>query len=242
MIESYEDGIYVAMPDNAVSGRLSWVLACHGSGRCALSYRDVPFYARQRDIAINAGFCFVACDMGPDTYGTPRGLYILDKSYEYIEKNYHVYHKAALWASSAGGCVMFRFAQTYPDRVALLMGIFPIWDMSSGIHLKSMQNAWGGLCGDELLQRITPYNPANHPELLPNIPIVIAQGLNDRAVSPRDNSLMLKATLGDCVMLHLTDDEHSAEAFGLYDTPLFSNAMIKLRSSQQSSDSLAGSD
>ena len=86
MTERTEPGIYAALPDGA-AGAMPWVLACHGSGRCAQSYRDVPFYAAQRDLALSAGYAFAACDLGPDTYGTPRGLEKLDAFYRWALKN-----------------------------------------------------------------------------------------------------------------------------------------------------------
>ena len=36
MTERTEPGIYAALPDGA-AGTMPWVLACHGSGRCAQS-------------------------------------------------------------------------------------------------------------------------------------------------------------------------------------------------------------
>ncbi len=224
MTEAYRDGLYTALPDG-VREPLPWVLACHGSGRCALSYRDIPFYARQRDIALAAGCAFAACDLGQDTYGTPLGLDRLTAFFDRIVRTLPVRPQAALWASSAGGVVMFRFAQTHPERVALLLGTFPIWSLSSVTHLKSMRAAWGGYEGDALLRAIAPYDPARFPEKMPDIPIRVAHGLCDEIVPPGPNALALKAALGRRVSLYLTQDKHSTDAFGLYETPLFMEAL-----------------
>ena len=210
---------YIALPDAPAK---KVVFACHGSGRCAVSYRDVPFYARQKEIALACGCAFAAVDMGPDTYGTPKGLEILEGFYARIVEEYGFDKSAAFWASSAGGCAMFNFAARNPECVALMLGIFPVWDLKSVTHLKSMRAAWhlneGELPPDE-------YNPACRLAELPNVPIVIAQGTNDKAVPPEKNSMALKSALGDRVTLFMTADEHSTEAFGLYETDIFEKAL-----------------
>lgn len=223
MTERLEPGVYAALPD--ARGPLPWVLACHGSGRCAHSYRDVPFYARQREIALAAGCAFAACDLGPDAYGTPAGLNKLDKFYARMTAELPVRPRAALWGSSAGGCAMFRFASAYPGRVALLLGTFPVWDLQSVTHLGSMREAWGNLSGAALAEAVAPYNPAAHAQELPRVPIVLCHGTNDRAVPAAQNSLALARALGEGVRLFLTPDEHSTDAFGLYDTVLLAQAL-----------------
>lgn len=224
MTERTEPGIYAALPDGA-AGAMPWVLACHGSGRCAQSYRDVPFYAAQRDLALSAGYAFAACDLGPDTYGTPRGLEKLDAFYRWALKNLPVRPLAALWASSAGGAAMFRFAGAFPERVSLMLGTFPVWDLLSVTHLEIMRAAWGDLTGEALARAVAHYNPAVHPDWARVAPVVITHGRNDRAVPVEKNALALQRAVGGQVRLFLTGDGHSTEAFGLYRTPLFAEAL-----------------
>ena len=226
MREIVEPGKYIALPDESVDQ--PWVLACHGSGREAHSYREVPFYRQQRDIALEAGCAFAACDMGPDTYGTPRGLEVLEAFYEECIARFPLRKTLALWGSSAGGCSMFRFAMAHPERVELLMGTFPVIDLSGELHLKSMRNAWGGGDDAALLDAIEPYNPMTHLELLPDVPIVIAHGTSDVAVPIEKNALALQKALGERVRLFITNDEHSTSAFGLYETPLYGQAIAQM--------------
>ncbi len=217
--------VYIALPDSQTAP-LAWVLACHGSGRNALSYRDVPFYAKQRDIALAVGYAFFACDLGKATYGTPEGIAQLEQFYEWAVRTYALDSRCVLWASSAGGSCMFRFAMLHPSNMRLLIGTFPVWDLSSVMELSSMRAAWGNENREDLLNAIAPYNPASHSRMLPNVPIVICQGINDKAVPPEQNSLALKQLFPDRVSLHITEDTHSTEAFSLYDTPLLSEALI----------------
>lgn len=228
MREIVAPGRYVAMPDSAPERDIPWVMACHGSGREALSYRDVPFYRRQRDIALAEGCVFASCSMGADTYGTERGLSMLEAFYDQVRTCLPVRKKTALWGSSAGGCVMLRFAMAHPERVALLLGTFPVIDPRSVFHLESMRSAWGNLSDAALLEKIASWNPIEHGACWPDVPIVIAHGRRDRAVPVEKNALALEKLLGERVRLFITNDEHSTSAFGLYDTPLYAQALAQM--------------
>ena len=51
---------------------------------------------------------------------------------------------------------MFRFAGAFPERVSLMLGTFPVWDLLSVTHLESMRAAWGGLTGEALARAVAP--------------------------------------------------------------------------------------
>ncbi|SKB97082.1 hypothetical protein SAMN05660226_04073 [Parapedobacter luteus] len=70
--------VYIAMPPITQDG-YRVVLALHGSGREARSYKPGDskanaFYVRQRDLAVKNGYLFVVVSNGSDTWGTDRGL------------------------------------------------------------------------------------------------------------------------------------------------------------------------
>ena len=111
---------------------------------------------------------------------------------------------------------MFRFAQVYPEYTAALIGIFPVWDVQS-IHLPSLKQAWA-LDDISLNCALNSRNPANRPDEIPDIPIVICHGLADKAVPIADHALKLAQKVP--VSIHVTRDGHSTEAFDLYRTPL----------------------
>ena len=90
-----------------------------------------------------------------------------------------------------------------------------------------MRAAWGGLEGEALEKAVAPYNPAAHLEWTLQVPIAIAHGRNDRAVPLEKNALALAHQVGERAHLFLTDDEHSTQAFGLYETPLFRQLLEK---------------
>lgn len=197
-----------------------WVMGVHGSGREALSYRDVPFYARQRDLALEAGCSFAAISMGQDVWAREEGFAKVEALYCWMtEQGY--WKRCVPMASSAGGCQMFRFAEEFPERVAALAGIFPVWDVSR-ITLTSLEKAWG-LQGEALQKAIHPNNPAAQPQKLPQVPIVICHGLNDTAVPVAEHTLRLAQVRP--IQLHMTLEGHSTQAFELYHTPILLDAL-----------------
>ena len=119
---------------------------------------------------------------------------------------------------------MYRFAQRHPEKTALLLGIFPVWDVEK-MTLPSLQRAWG-LEGETLRRALEERNPARYP--MPNIPIVICHGLNDTCVPIAQHTLKLAETVP--MTLHTTQDTHSTQAFGLYDTPILAAALEKYAS------------
>lgn len=209
--------VYLALPE-APPG--PWVMGVHGSGREALSYRDVPFYARQRDFALQNGCAFAAVSMGQKVWAMQEGFEKLEALHAWMTA--HGYDKKCVpMASSAGGTQMYRFAEIYPERIAALIGIFTVWDVEK-IRLKSLERAWG-LEGDALQAAVTPRNPARHPEKLPDVPIVICHGLNDTAVPIAEHTLALAKVKP--IRLFMTAEGHSTQSFGLYENPLIDQAL-----------------
>lgn len=216
---------YLASPDVPVR---HWVMGIHGSGRGALSYRDVPFYARQRDLALENGCAFAAISMGQDVWAKDEGFQKILALHEWMTANGYM-ERCVPMASSAGGCQMFRFAQEYPQRVSALVGIFTVWDVEK-ITLASLQKAWG-LEGEALYAMLGKNNPARHADRLPSVPIVLCHGLNDTAVPIAEHSLALAQLVP--VQLHTTADGHSTQAFGMYDTPLLADVLHTYTSQEE---------
>lgn len=194
-----------------------WVLLIHGSGRCADSYWETPFYIRQRRISRACGCAVAAASVGPDIWGKENALDVLMRMIEDMTAQGHSPHPA-VWATSAGGTQMFRIAQQYPDVPRLLIGTFPVWDMEACENLASYRAAWGNDRAGAHTR-----NPAAYPP--PAQPLVILQGKQDIAL-PLSKHFERLAALRSFAY-HLTDDGHSTEAFSLYDTPLISQALEK---------------
>lgn len=87
--------VYLIMPDNIPVGvKIPVVIAVHGSGRCALDYRDTDFYVAQRNMALENGYGFATISNGPDTWGLDYGLYNFNLLYDYLMANYPIQEKA----------------------------------------------------------------------------------------------------------------------------------------------------
>ena len=213
--------VYLSVPDQP-SDR--WVMGVHGSGRGARDYRDTPFYAKQRDMALESGCAFAAVSMGQAVWGKEEGLARLEALHERMTALGYA-GRCALMASSAGGSQMFRFAQLNPEKTALLIGIFPVWDLEvMAFSSQSLAREWG-LEGEALRSAVAQRNPARYADDLPDVPVVICHGLNDVCVPVRDHALKLACRVP--ISLHMTREGHSTQSFGLYDTPLLSDALSR---------------
>lgn len=208
---------YFAEPDIPAH---AWVMAIHGSNRSAFDYRDTAFYQYQRDLALANHCAFISVSLGQEVWGKESALCKIEKCYQYMAAR-HYASKCVLMATSAGGIEMFRFSQKYPERVAGMIGIFPVWDMEQ-ITLPSMEKEWG-LSGNALISAVGKINPARHPERIPEVPIVICHGLEDTAVPIELHTLALARKVP--LSIHITRDKHSTEAYDLYKTPLIKNLL-----------------
>ncbi len=211
--------VYLVEPEKETS---CWLMGIHGSGRDSLSYRDVPFYAIHRDLALKSGCTFAAISMGQAVWGKPDGFSRLEELHAWMEN--HGYDDAcAYMAASAGGCQMFRFAQMYPKKAALLIGIFPVWDLEDmAFRSRSMEKEWGQT-GETLRSAVESRNPARYASQMPDRPIVICHGLEDTVVPVGQHTLKLAEHVP--ITLHMTREKHSTQSYGLYDTPILSHAL-----------------
>lgn len=219
-VKGNSDGqAYIAMPANLPQGRkLPAVIAVHGSNRGALDYRDTPFYAQQRDIALSKGYLFGAISNGSDTWGLDDGLYNLKLFYDYLISNYPVQEKVALWATSAGGTLANRMVKEYPDKVSFVLGTFPVYDLLSGFeHVNSCKLAWGTDNPETFKKLIAGKNPAEFPHALKNHDYYIAHGSADAAVPLAENTQRMVADVGSNVHLEVIEGGvHGTGNFAFY--------------------------
>ena len=193
----------IELPANA-TGKLPVVIAVHGSGRSAPDYWDTPFYSRQRELALSHGCLFAAVSNAQDTWGLDDGLYNVKLLTDYVAANYPVADRFVYWATSAGGVCTHRLAQICPEKVALVIGTFPVYDLAREFKvLASCGKAWGTQEESEFLQRIAGKNPPQFREKLQNIPYFISHGDCDQAVPLEDHSLRLAQQLPDNVRLEI---------------------------------------
>lgn len=223
--------VYLARPSQIkYNDNPKLVIALHGSGRGALSYRDIPFYKKQRDIALSCGYFFASVSNGPDTFGLDNGLYNVEKLYGWVSEKFQINEKVVLWASSAGGIMMHRFFRLYPERVSSLFGIFPIFDPTTMPPLPSLLQAFAVTDYKAMLRKVRNLNldPAQFPSgVYSGKQVIVAHGTDDEVV-PISQSLSLeKYVRRDKGEMALVEKHggHSTSNFSLYDTPLFHLAL-----------------
>jgi predicted esterase len=214
--------VYIAATENPAdhSRKLPVLLALHGSGREALSYKSgeavsVPFYVHQRDLALACGYLFVSISNGTDTWGRDEGMNALVALYQYLLKTYQIDTKWVLWGSSAGGVLANRMVMEHPNKVKKVIGTFPVYDLVAAYqHLPSAGKAW------KTVDEVMLVNPARNPRALIHVPYLIFHGRKDEAVPAGPHSERLKNEVngaGGQVSLHLVDGGHSTTNFALYD-------------------------
>lgn len=223
--------VYIAFP-NQHEGELPLLIALHGSGREALSYRDVPFYTKQRNLALKCGYIFACISNGSDTFGTDKGYDNIIKLYEYMKTNYKIQNKIALWASSAGGLMMHRFYRAFPNEIKLLLGTFPIYNPMTTKKLASLLDAYGAKSEEDLMNIVKEYSPNEFPlNIYEDTKIVIAHGSEDDTVLLSQSEELFNQVndYGGDMDLIKTPGGHSVENFALYKTDLFEKALISLK-------------
>ena len=186
------------------------VIAVHGSGRGALDYKNTPFYARQRDICIENGCLFATISNRSDTWGINDGLYNVNLLVDYIISNYPVKTKVELWATSAGGTLTNRMVIENPEKVELVIGTFPVYDLKAAFELNSCKNAWKD-------KAEKPVDIPEFSDLLKTVNYYITHGDNDDVVPLEKHSLKLSMDLGDNVYLEIIKGgEHSTDNYAFY--------------------------
>lgn len=211
---------YIATPDDFDESKTyPVVMAIHGNGRSAASYNEsssesVDFYTHQADIATSEGFIFTVISNDDDTWGTDQGLENLYSLYNYIQENYNVEETWTLWSTSAGGLQMNRFIREYPHLVEKAIGTFPVYDLEDMLaHNNTAKEVWADMSIENI-------NPANYPEALIDIPMLIFHGKDDVVVPPEQHSQRLAddlSLLGGNITIHLVEGGHSTDNFNVYD-------------------------
>lgn len=232
--------VYIALPDdfNYVN-KYPLLIALHGSGREAFSYRDIPFYIKQRDMAIECGYIFATVSNGTNTFGTDEGYNNFVKLYEYMKDNYKIYDSISLFSSSAGGLLMHRIYRNIPDVVGLLMGVFPLFDPTVMPPIKSLLNAYNATDTKELMSKVQHLNPRKYPlDIYKKTKIVISHGLADELVPVSQSEKLLKQVIefGGDMTLYKSSGGHSINNIAIYDTEMFITALIDQKNLISSED------
>ena len=136
-----------------------------------------------------AGIAVAGVDVG-EAYGSPASHAAIEAlHHELIEKRGFA-EKPCLFGRSRGGLWVSSWALAHPERVAGIIGIYPVFDFRTYPKLEKAGPAYG-MATAELTARNAELNPIERIEVLAKagIPAVLIHGDDDRVVPLRDNSL-----------------------------------------------------
>ena len=195
------------------------VLALHGSGRGIDSYDEVPFYIRQKEIALENGYAFAILQNYQDTYGTDTGYHNVKLAANELLTNWTNGTKLILWATSAGGVGMYRYTAENPQNIRALIGTFAVFDLEKVFPtLASCRKAWDAdqLSPARFAELVQGKNPGRMLNKLKGIPIYLAHGTQDSAV-PLDLSSQILADEAGAYLYKIEGGVHGLEDFRYYD-------------------------
>lgn len=212
--------VYLALPDGPLLEGIPLVVGLHGSGRDSLSYREIPFYRRQRDMALWSGCPFASVSNGPDAWGLDDGLVNLVLLLDDVGRRHPIGSSCVLWATSAGGVLMHRMVKEHPASVRLAIGTFPVYDLLCSFPRSAgCGRAWKASNLEELAERTTGRNPPGFVENLVGHEYLIGHGAGDSVVPIRENSIRFRDeanALGGQVRLMESGGGHSIENYAVY--------------------------
>jgi pimeloyl-ACP methyl ester carboxylesterase len=151
---------------------------------------------------LDAGIAIAGIDIG-ESYGSPTGVNLYTKLYDRLvnQESADTQHtvskhsmapKITLLARSRGGLMLYNWAAKNPNKIACIVGIYPICDLRSYPGLKKAAPAYR-LTELQLQKQLSDYNPIDNlrPLAQANIPIFHIHGDSDTVVPLEQNSAEL---------------------------------------------------
>jgi pimeloyl-ACP methyl ester carboxylesterase len=140
---------------------------------------------------LNAGVAIAGIDVG-EAYGSPSSHQTLNALYDELTQRRGFAKKPCLFGRSRGGLWASSWAIAHPDRVAGMIGIYPVYDFRTYPTLAKAATAYS-LTPEELDRRSGEFNPIERIETLAKakIPVTIIHGDDDKVVPLNENSAEL---------------------------------------------------
>jgi alpha-beta hydrolase superfamily lysophospholipase len=135
-----------------------------------------------------AGIAVAGVDAG-EAYGSPKSQALFDALYNMLTTKRGFAAKPCLFGRSRGGLWVSSWAIANPDRIAGIIGIYPVFDFRTYPGLTNAAPAYG-LTPAELNARAGEFNPIARVAVLAqaHIPAVLIHGDVDKVVPLKDNS------------------------------------------------------
>lgn len=141
---------------------------------------------------LDAGIAVAGVDVG-EAYGSPASHSAFNALYAELTINRGFAKKACLFGRSRGGLWVSSWAIAHPEKVAGIIGIYPVYDFRTYPKLDAAAPAYG-LSSQELEQRSKEFNPIERIAAIAKakIPVTIIHGDQDIVVPLEQNSAELK--------------------------------------------------
>ncbi len=140
---------------------------------------------------LSAGIAVAGIDVG-EAYGSPASHVVFDALYDELTKQRGFAAKPCLFGRSRGGLWTSSWAIAHPDRIAGIIGIYPVYDFRTYPTLAKAAPAYS-MTPEELDKRSSELNPIERIERLAiaKIPVTIIHGDDDKVVPLKENSAEL---------------------------------------------------
>ena len=140
---------------------------------------------------LDAGVAVAGVDAG-EAYGSPKSHPLFDALYRELTEQRGFAKKPCLFGRSRGGLWVSSWAIANPDRVAGIIGIYPVFDFRAYPGLTNAAPAYG-LTPSELEARAGEFNPIARIEVLAKagVPVALIHGDVDKVVPLPENSAEL---------------------------------------------------
>jgi hypothetical protein len=140
---------------------------------------------------LKAGVAVAGIDIG-EAYGSPEGQKHFSALHKELTRKRGFAVRPCLLGRSRGGLWMSSWAISNPDKVAGIVGIYPVFDLRSYPGLKRAAPVYG-LTAEELESQLDKWNPVSRLDVLAKakVPVFIIHGDVDKVVPLKANSQAL---------------------------------------------------
>jgi pimeloyl-ACP methyl ester carboxylesterase len=135
-----------------------------------------------------AGIAVAGVDVG-EAYGNPKSHRVFDALYDELTNNRGFARRVCLFGRSRGGLWATSWAITRPERIAGLIGIYPVFDFRTYPGIEKAAPAYG-VTAEELNRRGAEWNPIERVTELAKakVPVALIHGDVDQVVPLEPNS------------------------------------------------------
>jgi len=138
-----------------------------------------------------AGIAVAGIDVG-EAYGSPKSQRLFDALYQEVTEKRGFAAKPCLFGRSRGGLWVSSWAIAHLDRVAGIIGIYPVFDFRTYPGVAKAAPAYE-LAPAELEARLAEFNPIARIDVLAraHVPVALIHGDIDQVVPLKENSAEL---------------------------------------------------